>query len=208
MKKLINWNPLQFVLPPSFKLHHSTSNIITYSYLFYLHLWFYPYNAASDWLDIFLHPGILFKLLVIVHTYYSIVFYDVLCVASELLPVINTLTVDDICSDSFTVSWTSTSNETEISYNVMLSPPSQSLTTMNNYNNFTGLTPNTNYSVTVVASSSLGSGVPMAIVVTTLTVEEERPMGKMWYNWYMPMFIQCQDSRVPIDVQQTTTQCL
>ena len=118
----------------------------------------------------------------IVHTYYSIVFYDVLCVASELLPVINTLTVNDICSDSFTVSWTSTSNETEISYNVMLSPPSQSLTTMNNYNNFTGLTPNTNYSVTVVASSSLGSGVPMAIVVTTLTVEAERPMGKMWYN--------------------------
>ena len=127
-------------------------------------------------------PGILCKLLVIVHTYYSIVFYDVLCVASELLPVINTLTVDDICSDGFTVSWTSTSNETEISYNVMLLPPSQSLTTMNSYNNFTGLTPNTNYSVTVVASSSLGSGVPMAIVVTTLTVEAERPMGKMCYN--------------------------
>ena len=118
--------------------------------------------------------------------------------------MINSITVDEICSDSFTVSWTSTSDEI-LSYNVMLSPPSQSLTTLNTYNNFTGLTPNTSYSVTVVASGSLGSGTPMVIVVTTLTVEAGRPLSKIFEIW---LCLQCGHICVRISVKQTRTQHL
>ena len=92
--------------------------------------------------------------------------------------------IDEICTNDFTLSWTATSNETGLSYTVVLSLPSQSLTTTNTSYNFTELIPNVTYNVTVVASSNSGSGIPAVIMVTTLTVETGRPMGEI-YKCYM-----------------------
>ena len=94
--------------------------------------------------------------------------------------------IDEICINDFTISWTSTSSDTGLSYNVILSPPSQTLTTMNTSYSFTGLIPNVTYNVTVVASSNSAIGIPAVIMVTTLTVETGRAMGEIIATLYIP----------------------
>ena len=91
-------------------------------------------------------------------------------------PAINSITVDEICTNDFTVSWTSTSNDTGLLYTVTLLPDGETLITTSTSYNFRGLIPNSNYNVTIVPSSSLGTGIPTIIMVTTLMIESEKLM--------------------------------
>ena len=93
------------------------------------------------------------------------------------LAISTTVVIDEICTNDFTISWTATSNDAGLSYTVILSPPSQTLTTTNTSYNFTELMANVTYNVTVVASNNSGSGIPAVIMVTTL--ETGIPMGKI-----------------------------
>ena len=93
------------------------------------------------------------------------------------LAISTTIVIDEICTNDFTISWTTTSNDTGLSYTVKLSPPSQTLTTPNTSYNFTELMANVTYNITVVASNNSGNGIPAVIMVTTL--ETGIPVGKI-----------------------------
>ena len=85
-------------------------------------------------------------------------------------PSIDSITVVEACENDFTVSWTTTSSDIRLSYNVTLSPPSSVplMITMNNSYNFTGLIPNATYSVTIRAGESTQClGAPTTMMITT-----------------------------------------
>ena len=87
-------------------------------------------------------------------------------------PPIDSITVDETCSNDFTVSWTATGNDIRLSYNVTLSPPSSVslVITMDNSYNFTRLMPNTDYTVTISAwtvPQCLGAPTTMMIITPT-----------------------------------------
>ena len=87
-------------------------------------------------------------------------------------PPIDSITVNETCSNDFTVSWTATSDDIRLSYNVTLSPPSSValITTMDNSYNFTGLMPNTVYNIAIRAGEILQClGAPTAMMITTPT---------------------------------------
>ena len=87
------------------------------------------------------------------------------------------ITVNETCSNDFTVSWTTTSDGIGSSYNVTLSPPSSILTTMDNSYNFTGLIPNTDYNVTIRAIQCLGA--PTTMMITTSTRKAAVPSSEL-----------------------------
>ena len=87
-------------------------------------------------------------------------------------PAIDSVTVDETCSNDFTVSWTATSDDIRLSYNVTLSSPSRValITTMDNSYNFTGLMRNTTYNITIRAREILQCfGAPTTMMITTPT---------------------------------------
>ena len=91
-------------------------------------------------------------------------------------PAITAVEVNEICTNDFTVSWTPASNEKGLSYDVTLSSPSGIMTTMNNSYNFTGLTANTEYNVSIASVLDSCTGTPNTTMLTT--VEAGVPNGE------------------------------
>ena len=95
-------------------------------------------------------------------------------------PPINNIRVEEICSNDFTISWTSTGDDTRLYYNVILTPSNQMLTTMDTYNNFTGLTPDTNYNITVATQESMAClGFSMVLRIATVTRQVAVPGSEL-----------------------------
>ena len=92
-------------------------------------------------------------------------------------PAITVIEVTEVCTNDFTVSWSTASNEEGLSYIVTLSSPSMMNYTvvdamMNASYNFTDLMPNTAFDVSVVSRlTSTCLGIATTTMVTTLTVE-------------------------------------
>lgn len=103
-------------------------------------------------------------------------------------PAINSITVDELCSNDFTISWTITGDDTGVSYTVTLISSGLSgltVTTMNTSHNVTrlssvdGLTPNTSYDVEVVSiAGQTCMGVSATTTATTSTREAAVPRSK------------------------------
>ena len=99
-------------------------------------------------------------------------------------PAITAIEVNEICINDFTVSWTPASNEEGLSYDVILlrSGISNGIrldSAMNTSYNFTGLTPNTAYNITVASILNSCSGTSNTIILTTLTVEAGVPQSEL-----------------------------
>ena len=100
-------------------------------------------------------------------------------------PAITAIEFTEVCTNDFTVSWSTASNEEGLSYTVTLSSPSMMNdivvdAMMNTSYNFTDLTPTTAYDVSVVSRLiSTCVGIPDTIMVTTLTVEEGVPQSEL-----------------------------
>ena len=96
---------------------------------------------------------------------------------------ITAIEVNEICTNDFTVSWTPASNEEGLSYNVTLLLQSGVIfisdLTINTSYNLTGLTPNTNYSVSIASVLNSCTGTPNTIMITTVTVEAGVPQSKL-----------------------------
>ena len=100
-------------------------------------------------------------------------------------PAITTVEVTRRCTNDFTVSWTTASNEEGLSYTVSLLPAGMAVDpVVDTSYNFTELMPNTTYTVSIV--SRLGStlitpclGIPYTTMVTTLAVEEGVPQSEL-----------------------------
>ena len=91
-------------------------------------------------------------------------------------PAITSVEVNEICTNDFTVSWTPASNEEGLSYNVTLSFILL-VSTINNSYNFTGLTPNTEYNVSI--ASVLNSCLGASNTTLLTTVEAGVPNSEM-----------------------------
>ena len=92
--------------------------------------------------------------------------------------------VNEICVNDFSASWTPVSNEEGLSYNVTLSGPglmNENVinSTMNIFHNFTRLSPNTTYTISVVSELDSCPGIPSTEMVTTLTESEGVPQRKI-----------------------------
>ena len=96
-------------------------------------------------------------------------------------PPITAIEVNEICTNDFAVSWTPASSEEGLSYNVTLlrSSMMNGIFTIDTSYNFTGLTPNTAYIVTVASILNSCSGTPNTIMRTTLTLEAGVPQSKL-----------------------------
>ena len=95
-------------------------------------------------------------------------------------PPINSIRVDEVCSNDFTISWISTRDDTGLHFIVILAPLGQLTTTMDTNYNFTGLMPNTNYSVTVSTKETMAClGLSMVIMVTTVTKQAAVPRSEL-----------------------------
>ena len=87
------------------------------------------------------------------------------------------------CSRYFTVSWSPPSSDPvcgPVSYNVTISPSDgvMMMRTTNTFYNFTGLTPGTNYIVTVSGINMAGIGESNMITVSTLNMNEVVTSGE------------------------------
>ena len=106
----------------------------------------------------------------------------VLCTAAS--PDITDVEVNEICTNDFTVSWTPASNEEGLFYNVTLTLQSGVMfisdLTMDNSYNFTGLTPNTNYSVSIASVLNSCTGTPNTMLLTTVIVEARVPRSELF----------------------------
>ena len=99
-------------------------------------------------------------------------------------PAITAVEVNEICTNDFTVSWTPASNEEGLFYAVTLLQPGMMTamildSTMDTSYNFTGLTPNTAYIVSVASVLNSCLGTPNTIMHTTLTVEAGVPNSEL-----------------------------
>ena len=109
-------------------------------------------------------------------------------------PAITAIEVNEICTNDFTVSWTPASNEEGLSYAVTLLRSGimsgiRLESTMDTSFNFTGLTPNTAYNITVASVLNSCSETPNTIMLTTVTVEAGVPQSELtvmnctlWYT--------------------------
>ena len=103
-----------------------------------------------------------------------------ICIVLYTDPDITAVEVNEICTNDFTVSWTPASTEVGVSYIVTLqSDVNFGDSTMDTSYNFTGLTPNTEYSVSIVGILNLCSGTPIMLSNTTVTVEAGVPQSKL-----------------------------
>ena len=91
------------------------------------------------------------------------------------------ITVDEICINDFSASWSATGNNAGLSYLVTPPiPPDNMQPTMNTSRNFTGLTPNTRYTIYVLTWISRDcAGVPTSKMVTTSTTEAGMPKSEL-----------------------------
>ena len=126
------------------------------------------------------------------------------CVCGSILccfiepPVVTAIEVTEVCTNDFTVSWTAASNE-GLSYSVTLFPSGMmgDGTTLNSImdtsHNFTDLTPNTSYDVSVASIlNSTCVGIFTTIMVTTLTKEVGVPQSELIVvNMYIPLKYLC-----------------
>jgi len=95
-------------------------------------------------------------------------------------PPISTITVTGIGMTTINLSWTIPEYDLDgvcgsVMYRVMISGPNindMENTTSNNMYMFTGLTPNTNYTITITPYNNAGNGAPNSVEVMTL------PTGK------------------------------
>ena len=99
-------------------------------------------------------------------------------------PAITAIEVNEICTNDFNVSWTPASNEEGLFYDVILLQSSMSNgirldSTMDTSYNFTGLTPNTAYNITVASVLNSCSGTPNTIMLTTVTVQAGVPQSEL-----------------------------
>ena len=100
-------------------------------------------------------------------------------------PAITPADITEVCTNDFTVSWTTANNEEGLSYDVMLSSPSMMNgivvdVMMNTSYNFTDLMPDVGYNVSVASRlTSMCLGIAHTISVTTLKVEAGLPQGKL-----------------------------
>ena len=102
------------------------------------------------------------------------------------------MTVLDVCVTDFTITWDPFNSDPicgPVSYDVRISPSDGVVTTLNatTYwvvkfsNDFARLTSASNFTVTVVAVNSYGSGEPAMINVNTPNLSEVVPSSK-WYR--------------------------
>ncbi|XP_065917154.1 uncharacterized protein [Dysidea avara] len=97
--------------------------------------------------------------------------------AEAVLTIIGTpsapaITISVVRLRSFTILWTISDNKNNnvcgpVMYKVTISEPSVTNTTRDNMYTFTGLTPNTNYTITVTPYNNAGDGTPASIIVMT-----------------------------------------
>ena len=117
------------------------------------------------------------------HMYMCMWFKVVLfCIPYTAPPAITAVEVNEICTNEYTVSWTPASNKEGLSYNVIVLLQSDVIfsdSTMDTSYNFTGLTPNTDYSVSIISVLNSCSGTPNTIIVTTVTVDAGVPQSKL-----------------------------
>ena len=92
-------------------------------------------------------------------------------------PAITAIDITDVCTNDVTLSWTSATNEEELAFVVILSPPGMMSGTatdviIDTSYNVTGLMPETTYNVSVATTFRSIScvGNPNTTVVTTLTL--------------------------------------
>ena len=108
-----------------------------------------------------------------------------LCCCIDHPPAITTADIIEVCTNDFTVSWTTANNEEGLSYDVMLFSPSMMNgivvnVMMDTSYNFTDLIPDTDYNVSVASRlTSMCLGIAHTIPVTTLMVEAGLPQGKL-----------------------------
>ena len=99
-------------------------------------------------------------------------------------PAITTVEVTGRCTNDFTVSWTTASNEEGLTYTVSVVPDGTSVDLMDTSRNVTGLTPDTTYTVSVFTrlTTTLITpclGIPYATTITTLAVEAGVPQSEL-----------------------------
>ena len=100
-------------------------------------------------------------------------------------PAITTADIIEVCTNDFTVSWTTANNEEGLSYDVMLFSPSMMNgivvdAMMYTSYNFTDLMPDVDYNVSVASRlTSMCLGIAHTISVTTLKLEAGLPQGKL-----------------------------
>ena len=116
-----------------------------------------------------------------IHTYICV--SKLYCFYTAAPPAITAIEVNEICTNDFNVSWTPASNEEGLSYNVTLSLQSGVIlvsdSTMDTSYNFTGLTPNTEYNVSIVSVLNSCTGTLNTMLLTTVTVEAGVPQSKL-----------------------------
>ena len=91
------------------------------------------------------------------------------------------ITVDEICINDLSVSWSATGNNTGLSYFVTPPiPPIDMQPTMDTSRNFTGLIPNTNYTIIVFTWISMDCvGNSTSKMVTTSAMEAGIPRSEL-----------------------------
>ena len=100
-------------------------------------------------------------------------------------PAITAADIIEVCTNDFTVSWTTANNEEGLSYDVMLFSPSMMNgivvdAMMYTSYNFTDLMPDVGYNVSVASRlTSMCLGIAHTISVTTLKLEAGLPQGKL-----------------------------
>ena len=100
-------------------------------------------------------------------------------------PAITTADIIEVCTNDFTVSWTTANNEEGLSYDVMLFSPIMMSSIvvdamMYTSYNFTDLMPDVGYNISVASRlTSMCLGIAHAISVTTLKVGAGLPQGKL-----------------------------
>ena len=104
-----------------------------------------------------------------------------LCYLHTDPPLINRITIDEICINDFSASWSIAGNNTGLSYVIIPPiPPNNMQPTMDTSRNFTGLSPNTNYNISVISKINRDcAGVPTSKMVTTSTMEAGIPSSEL-----------------------------
>ena len=113
--------------------------------------------------------------------------------SSGALNPITNFNVSDVCVNDFTISWNPVLGDPlcgPVSYNMTISTTDKEETTLNATTfsvfkasaDFTRLTSASNFTVTVVAVNSYGSGEPAMINVSTPDLSEAVPSGKRYMS--------------------------